>query len=181
MKNLFVLLLVFLTTGGLFAQRSGLERDGTVSVEPLFEDLMQPNAGGIFRGVSFDWTKAKVKELELTRSTSSIYKEDLDTELVVTTDMGADIMNFADITYTFDENGLYHIKVESYATSKQAADDVYNKIVAFFTKKLGAGILAEDGYLEFKGKSGSYNYIVAMENIEYEDSPGMYLFIYVSE
>ncbi|MEZ4979382.1 MAG: hypothetical protein R2772_08790 [Chitinophagales bacterium] len=180
MKNIFLSLMLLFVFTSAYAQRAGLDRGGAVSVEPLFQDLMQPDAGGVFRGVYFDWSKSKVKDFELTRSTSSLYKEDVETELVITTDMGADIMNFADITYTFDEKGLYHIKVESYATSKQAADDVYNKVVAFFTKKLGAGVLADDGYLEFKGKSGSYNYVVALENIEYEDSPGMYMYIYVN-
>ncbi|MCD8528837.1 MAG: hypothetical protein LRY27_02430 [Chitinophagales bacterium] len=45
----------------------------------------------------------------------------------------------------------------------------------YYTKKLGAGTLAEDGYLEFKGSYKSYKYTVAMQKLDYEDSPGLML------
>jgi hypothetical protein len=52
-------------------------------------------------------------------------------------------------------------------------------VVAHYTKKLGAGVVAEDGYLEFKGKFKTYTYVVALSKIDYEDSPGMYMYIYI--
>jgi hypothetical protein len=56
---------------------------------------------------------------------------------------------------------------------------VYDMVVAHYTKKLGAGVVAEDGYLEFKGKFKTYTYVVALSKIDYEDSPGMYMYIYI--
>ncbi|MCD8528892.1 MAG: hypothetical protein LRY27_02745 [Chitinophagales bacterium] len=151
------------------------EEDPTI----LFNDLVEPDAGGIFRGVSFDWTKEQVKTLELKRSTTDIYTDELDEELVVTTDMGAEAMNFADVSYFFDDKGLYSIEAETYSVTQEITDDVYAKVKDYYTNKLGAGTLAEDGYLEFKGSYKSYKYTVAMQKLDYEDSPGLMLYLYI--
>ena len=145
---------------------------------PKYTDLMEIESGGVFRGASFDMTKEAVYGYETERSTTSVYQDDPN-EFVITTDMGSDILNFADVTYKFDEEGLYHIKVETYATDAGAAEQLYQKIKSFYTGKYGAGVIAEDGYLEFKGSNRSHDYIVAIENLGYEDSPGMYLYFYI--
>jgi hypothetical protein len=153
---------------------------GQVNVDDQFNQLMELSSGGIFRGASFDMAKSDVLDIENSRNTTSVYKDEEDTELVITTDMGADIMNFADVTYTFDEQGLYHIGVESYAVSKSSADRVFDMVKSYYTNKLGTPTLAEDGFYEFYGKYSGYDYVIAIYNLEYEDSPGMEMYIYIN-
>lgn len=180
MKKFSLLFIALLGLSLTFGQRAGLERDGDVNVDELYNDLMELSSGGIFRGASFDMSKDKVKGIENARSTTSVYRDE-GNELVITTDMGPEILNFADVTYTFDSKGLYHIKVESYSMEKAEADEVYNKVKSHFTSKLGSPTLADDGYYEFYGKSGKYNYTVAIYNLDYEESPGMYMYMYISD
>ena len=153
---------------------------GQVNVDDQFNQLMELSSGGIFRGASFDMAKSDVLDIENSRITTSVYKDEEDSELVITTDMGADIMNFADVTYTFDEQGLYHIGVESYAVSKSSADRVFDMVKSYYTNKLGTPTLAEDGFYEFYGKYSGYDYVIAIYNLEYEDSPGMAMYIYIN-
>lgn len=153
---------------------------GQVNVDDQFNQLMELSSGGIFRGASFDMAKSDVLDIENSRITTSVYKDEEDSELVITTDMGADIMNFADVTYTFDELGLYHIGVESYAVSKSSADRVFDMVKSYYTNKLGTPTLAEDGFYEFYGKYSGYDYVIAIYNLEYEDSPGMAMYIYIN-
>jgi hypothetical protein len=138
----------------------------------LFNDLFQPNDGGLFRGADFDMSKDAVLALENSRSTSSIYKDEDPNELVITTDMGKEALNFADVTYYFDEQGLYSISVESYAISKEIADSVFEMVVEHLTKLYGEGELAEDGFLDFYGEGIN----VAVQNIDLEESFGMYIY-----
>lgn len=153
---------------------------GQVNVDDQFNQLMELSSGGIFRGASFDMAKSDVLDIENSRITTSVYKDEEESELVITTDMGADIMNFADVTYTFDEQGLYHIGVESYAVSKSSADRVFDMVKSYYTNKLGTPTLAEDGFYEFYGKYSGYDYVIAIYNLEYEDSPGMAMYIYIN-
>ena len=180
MKKLSVLFVAILSFTLSFGQRTGIERNGALSATELYNDLMEISSGGVFRGASFDMSKGQVLGIEDARSTTSVYRDE-DNELVITTDMGSDILNFADVTYTFDEKGLYHIKVESYGTEKTLADEVFGKVKSHFTNKLGSPKLAADDYYEFYGKSGKYNYTVAIYNLEYDESPGMYMYIYISD
>jgi len=180
MKKVIIIACSLFLSLQVFAQRDGINREGEVQVEDLFNDLIEPGTTqGIFRGVSFDLSKAAVKTIETNKTTTSVYSEDVETELIITTDMGDNILDFADITYTFDDQGLYHIKVETYGTDLKVSNKVYDMVVAYYTKKLGAGVMAEDGYLEFKGKFKTYTYVVALSKIDYEDSPGMYMYIYI--
>ena len=144
-----------------------------------FKELMELEDGGLFRGVNFDMTKEEVLKIENSRYTTSVYSDIVDSELVITTDMGEDILNFADVSYSFDNKGLYHIKVETYATASYIADDVYQLVKDYFSLKLGPPTLAEDGFYEFYGKYSGYDYVIAIYNLEYEDSPGMEMYFYI--
>lgn len=144
----------------------------------LFNDLLEPDAGGIYRGVDFDWTKEQVLTIEQRRSTVDVYVDDEPKELIITTDMGTHVMNFADVTYSFDENGLYSIEVETYVETEKASDDVYDLVKDYYTKKFGEGTVVYDGYLEFYGNNGEYDYVVAISKIEdLIGSYGMYIYI----
>lgn len=146
---------------------------------PRYNDLMLPTTSGVFRGVSFDMSKSKVTNMETSRSTVDIYQDETEDELIVTTDMGKEILDFADITYKFDEQGLYSIKVESYAVTFEGATEDFNMIIEHYTEKFGEPSIAEDGYYEFSATdnvSGN-DYSIAIKNIDdVEESFGMYMY-----
>lgn len=155
------------------------ENTRSTTTNPLFNDLMMPTAGGMFRGVEFDMSREKVYKLETSRSTITVFQDETDEELVLTTDMGKEVLDFADITYRFDEQGLYGIQVETYVTSLEKSTEVFDMIVAQYTEEFGEPTIAEDGYTEFDAyseKSG-YDYKISIKNLEdYEDSFGMYMY-----
>ena len=192
MKRIFLLVLA---AAFVFACSSPSESDETTVVDdvvettsdgnrsttnnPLFNDLMMPTSGGVFRGISFDMSKATVLDIETSRSTVDVYQDETDEELIVTTDMGKEILDFGDITYRFDDQGLYGIKVETYAVSLEGATEVFDMIIERYTAEFGEPNIAEDGYYEFTAtdeKSG-HDYSIAVKNIDdIEDSYGMYMY-----
>lgn len=146
---------------------------------PLYNDLMMPVSGQVFRGADFDMSRNEIYTLESNRSTVTLYSDENEEELIFTTDMGKDILNFADITYRFDEQGLYNIKVETYATSSKIADEVYHQIIEHYTSLYGEPTIAEDGYDEFYAvdKNTGYDYRISILNItDLEESFGMYMY-----
>lgn len=146
---------------------------------PLYNDLMLPSTEGVFRGTHFDMSRDEVYDMETVRSTVDVYKDEIEEELIVTTDMGKEILDFGDITYRFDEQGLYSIKVETYAVSLEGATEVFDMIVEHYTEEYGEPTVAEDGYTEFEAtdKSSGLDYSIALKNIDdVEESYGMYMY-----
>lgn len=155
--------------------------DGTRSTtnNPLYNDLMLPSTSGVFRGISFDMSKATVLDIETSRSTVDVFQDETPEELIITTDMGKEILDFGDITYRFDEKGLYSIKVETYAVSLAGATEVFKMIIDKYTKDYGEPTIADDGFYEFtaKDKKSGNDYSIAVKNIDdVEDSYGMYMY-----
>lgn len=146
---------------------------------PRYNDLMLPSTAGVFRGVSFDMAKSKVSSIETARSAVDIYQDETEDELIITTDMGKEILDFADITYKFDEQGLYSIKVETYAVSLESSTEDFNMIIEHYTEKFGEPTIAEDGFYEFSATdevSGN-DYSIAIKNIDdLEGTYGMYMY-----
>ena len=179
MKKIFFLAFVLLVSVKIQAQRSGLDRNGNFNIQPLIDDLFMNDKASLYRGVEFDMTKAEVKKLELARNTTSLYNED--STLVITTDLGEEILDFADISYSFDDEGLYHIGVEGYITTKEKANELYDKIESYLTNKYGEGEIADDGFYEIQVEGKKYDFIIAMLNITgVEDSYGFYLYFYIN-
>jgi hypothetical protein len=145
----------------------------------LYNDLMLPKTIGIFRGTSFGMTKASVLDIETSRSKVAVFKDENIEELIVTTDMGKVVLDFADITYRFDEKGLVSMKVKSYAVNLADATAVFNMIVEKYTKAFGEPSMVEDGFYEFSAtneRSGNA-YSIAIKNIDdVEERFGMYIY-----
>jgi len=160
----------------------GLFSCNTTTTNALFQDLMLPETEGVFRGIEFDMSKDQVKEIETSRETVEIFDDQSESSLIITTDMGPETLNFADITYDFDDKGLYAISVESYAVSLEAATEVFDMVIAEYTEKYGAPTIAEDGFSEFEATYGDTKFIVAVKNItDLEDSFGMYMYFDIIE
>ncbi|MEZ4929125.1 MAG: hypothetical protein R2777_03840, partial [Chitinophagales bacterium] len=135
-----------------------------------------------FRGIEFDMSKDEVKKIETSRGNVTIYRDETPEELIVTTDMGRNKSNFADITYSFDGQGLYSVTVESYTDTKENALEVFNEVKKYFTNKYGAPYEAEDGFSEYTIDGANKKYMIAVKNIDnVEDSFGMYIYIDITE
>ncbi len=149
----------------------------------LYNDLMLPGSGKLFRGVDFDMSRSDIKKIELARTACTETDSEKENQLIITTDMGSETLDFADIKYTFDEKGMYYIEVETYAITSEKSSYVYNKIKDYYSSSLGEGTLAEDGYLEFSSSNKNYKYQVAIKEINLdateteEATYGMYLLI----
>lgn len=147
----------------------------------LYEDLILPGSGGLFRGVGFDMSMKEVKKIEIERAKCSETDTEKDNQLIITTDLGLETLDFADIKYTFDKDGLFYIEAESYSITKEKSDFIFNKVKNFYTSSLGEGKIADDGYLEFFGATKKHKYQVALKKIilteeeEGNESFGMYL------
>lgn len=155
-----------------------------VTADPFLEmytDLMIPGSGLLFRGVDFDMSRTEVRKVEMNRSECSETDSEKENQLIITTDLGPETLDFADVKYTFDEKGLYFIEVETYAITEAKSNYLYNKVKDYYTASLGEGDFAEDGYLEFKGSNKNYSYQVAIKKIDLaateteEASYGMFL------
>ncbi|MCB9226149.1 MAG: hypothetical protein H6578_03095 [Chitinophagales bacterium] len=152
------------------------------SKNQLFLDLIRPETSGMFRGIEFDMSKDEVKKIETSRGNVTIYRDETPEELIVTTDMGRNKSNFADITYSFDGQGLYSVTVESYTDTKENALEVFNEVKKYFTNKYGTPYEAEDGFSEYTIDGANKKYMIAVKNIDnVEDSFGMYIYIDITE
>lgn len=148
----------------------------------LYEDLMLPETTGVFRGIDFNMSKSEVKAIETARKTITIYEDESENKLIVTTDMGPDKLNFGDITYDFDGKGLYGISVETYAKTLEDATAVFDLAVKEYTSKYGAPIVAEDGFTEFEAELNGSKFSIAIKNItDFDESFGMYMYFDVIE
>lgn len=145
----------------------------------LYTDLMLPTEEGVFRGISFNMPKSEVYDLEMSRSTVTIYSDDSDESLIITTDMGSEVLNFADVTYNFDDQGLYGISVQSYAVSLEAATEVFDLVIKRYTELHGKPTVDESGFSVFNAKDAvsGLDYSISVKNIvDLEDSYGIEMF-----
>lgn len=160
----------------------GLFSCDTSTKNALYEDLMLPKTEGIFRGVNFNMSKDEVKKIETARETVTVFEDESGDKFIVTSDMGPETLNFADITYNFDDQGLYGISVETYAKTIEEGTAVFDLIIAEYTAKYGAPTVAEDGFSEFSGESNGNKFDIAVKNIDdLEDSFGLYMYFDIQE
>lgn len=160
----------------------GLFSCNTTTKNVLYEDLMLPETEGVFRGIEFDMSKEQVTKIETSRETVDIFDDQSEGSLIITTDMGPETLNFADITYDFDEKGLYAISVETYAKTPEEATEVFDLVIKEYSSKYGAPTIAEDGFSEFKAENANSKFNIAVKNItDLEDSFGMYMYFDIVE
>jgi hypothetical protein len=137
----------------------------------LFNDLFLPAQGGFIRGVDFGMDRAAILAIEEKIEKSVVFKDEDDVELVITTDMGRDVMNFGDITYLFEDGELYAIIIETYLISPETSEGVFQHVIDYLNTKYGEGMVAEDGFVDYV----TDNLLIAVRNFDIEDSYGMYM------
>lgn len=180
MKKMYFIGLLFLTLSCKNAtdKLAGLTKSND-PIDIMFNDLMQPEAGGMFRGLDFDMDIVTVEKVELARKTSTKNNSEKEGELFITTDLGKEVLDFADLKYNFDDKGLYVLSAEGYITTEEKSKAFYKKLSDYYTTKHGAGKLAADGYMDFEGKTDKMSYQVSLKEINYpptETEKGSYGF-----
>jgi hypothetical protein len=149
--------------------------DGKESFEVLFNDLFLPGSGGVFRGVNFEDSRAAITELETSRKTITVLNDDSDYYVSFTSDMGKEVLNFADIEYSVDDMGMYGVSVETYAIDKETADAILKLTLDYLTDLYGESEVASDGFYEFSSEDDGVIY--AVKDIGFEESYGMQIYI----
>ena len=175
MKKILIPILGLLLFTTLNAQQRA---NTTIDAKPLFEDLILPDVDGIFRGVDFNMSKSQVLKIE-NRETTSIYADE-EIKLIITSDMGADFNNFADIYYWFDENGLDYIELETYAISGELSVATFEMVKDYYTQKMGKHSINENGFMEFHGKHNGQHYTIEIDYVDIANEYGMYIYIHTA-
>lgn len=151
--------------------------------EKLFLDFIMPSSDNVFRGIAFDMSREEVKAIELARNTTALRKSEKVDELIIECNMGSEVLDFVDITYYIDNEGVYALDAETYVITPQKSTYVFNKVKEFYSAKLGKYTLADDGYYDFKGFANDYKYKLSIKQVDFpptgeeEGSYGMYLLI----
>ena len=116
----------------------------------MFTEFMMIDGKSVFRGVNFDMTEDEVKKIEHSYETSRENSSEKMQELFFEVDLSEELLDFADIRYSFDEKGLFFINVESYLTSPEKSKSFYKNLESYFNSAYGKGEYADDGFLEFE-------------------------------
>ena len=181
MKKLLLIMLlplaIFTACGdsGSSSTETTASEDGKESFEVLFNDLFLPGSGGVFRGVNFEDSRAAITELETSRKTITVLNDDSDYYVSFTSDMGKEVLNFADIEYSVDDMGMYGVSVETYAIDKETADAILKLTLDYLTDLYGESEVASDGFYEFSSEDDGVIY--AVKDIGFEESYGMQIYI----
>lgn len=150
--------------------------------EIMYDDFMLLETGKMFRGVDFNMTMSEVRKIERARPTARENSSEKMDELFFEVDLSKEILDFADVKYSFAADGLYFISAEAYFTNEKKSEAFYKQLKAHYTSKYGEGELADDGYLEFNYTEDKKNVLLAIKDINYPPTatdPGSYGFFLV--
>lgn len=166
--------LLFLT---LFLCANSQPVQNMPSSQNTFNQIFQPNKGGVFRGIYFNLNKDQIKAHEFE---THIYAEDTNF-VVYTVYLNSKESEFADIYYDFDEKGLYSINIETYLEQDTSADNLFKAASRFFTTRYGAGATMTDGYTVWKtvDNASGMNYEIAIINVSSREDAGLMFELYV--
>ena len=151
--------LIFLSLLLIFGCKDSEEKKSKAAIASLdnedpylkmFTEFMMIDGKSVFRGVNFDMTEDEVRKVEHSYATSRENSSEKMQELFFEVDLTSELLDFADVRYSFDEKGLYFINVESYLTSPEKSKSFYKNLESYFTKAFGEGVFADDGFLEFE-------------------------------
>lgn len=103
----------------------------------------------LFRGINFDMTSEEVRKIERLFPTSRENASEKERELFFEVDLSEELLDFADLRYSFDEQGLYLINVSAYVTTEEKAFALNRYLNEYLSLRYGPATLAEDGFYEY--------------------------------
>lgn len=132
-----------------------------------FNQVLSHEDGGILRGIEFNMSIEEVKELEAAADEFFEYDSE---HLRATYYIGSE--NYvADIYYSFDEDGLYKIIVETFLTDQNNALDWVDDADEYYRKKFGEPYV-NDGQMTWFVPTDDQNYKVKVEDISLPNDAG---------
>jgi hypothetical protein len=123
---------------------------GGGSHSELYNHIMK-GTSGIFRGADMGMSIDDVKKLE----DAAMLTDDEEDYLYYDYNLGGD--DSYTVSYTFYDEALVDMEVQTYIDSKENAAKLFTEMKATFDEKYGNGTLADDGYTVWKGKAGNGN------------------------
>jgi hypothetical protein len=182
MRNLLLIISLGLFTLPLWAQETPtIPQDGSnLSATEMVDRIVEWEKGRVFRGISFNASYESVFGKE---EDQSLYEEEAPLYFTISVDLDYNLIEFADITYDFDEKGLFYITVEGYMGTVERTESMVDIMSKEYTKRFGEPALADDGFLVWQGfdRSSGYNYEVAILDFSTPSDPGFILELYALE
>lgn len=174
MKNYLGLLVVlFFVSCTNEAVKETTSKNTTETSEPksnfeiMFDDFMLLDEAKMFRGIDFNMTISEVRKIERSRATTQENSSEKMDELFFEVDLSKEILDFANLKYSFAAKGLYFISAEAYFTNEKKSQSFYNRLETYFKTKYGAGEIADDGYLEFSVTEKKKNILIAIKEVNF--------------
>lgn len=153
-----------------------VDRRPLTSCVDMLQPVIEPDKGGLLRGVGFGMSKTNVKDIE---QVQPLVDEDLKviyTEAVNNSN-GSTIS--AQLTYDFDHNKLLDmISVDYFADTDHTAELIFQEYLSYFNARFGAGQEDEDGYTYwdavYHDATGTpMGYKLYLKNISKRDDAGV--------
>lgn len=154
--------------------------DDGPSPSEMVEMIMGSSNRKVSRGLHFNMPFEQVKEAE---SGLELYEQAEPFFFTVSLDVYEKYLEFVDITYDFDEKGLYYITMEGYLATMERTEKLVDEFRHRFTKRYGKSKMAEDGFEVWQGldKVSNFYYEVAILNFSGFEDPGFILEFYALE
>jgi hypothetical protein len=173
--SLLLLGLFFLLNNAVFAQLD----DGPSATE-MVDIIMGKSNRSVCRGLHFNLPYEEVKNAE---SGLELYEFSEPYYFTVSLDIYEDYLEFVDITYDFDEKGLYYISMEGYMATIERAGNLVDEFRHRFSQRFGKSNMAEDGFEVWQGldKESNFYFEVAILNFSGFEDPGFILEFYALE
>lgn len=130
-----------------------------------FDDFMIIEEGKLFRGLNFNLTMSEVRKIERVRAAAQEKSSEKMDELFFEVDLTKEILDFANVKYSFAADGLYFISAEGFFINEKMSLSFFQQLKSFFEMQYGKGDLAEDGYLEFETKVDKKEILIAIKEV----------------
>lgn len=155
-----------------------VDRKPLSSCANMLHPIIEPDKGGLLRGVGFGMSKSHVKELE---QVELIKEEDLKVIYKEAVKSSENKEVSAILTYDFDHNKLLDIiSIDYFATDALTADLIFQEYVSYFNARFGEAAEDEDGYLVWEAVYNSQSgvpvsYHLYLKNISKREDAGVSL------
>ena len=155
-----------------------VDRKPLSSCADMLHPIIEPDKGGLLRGVGFGMSKSLVKELE---QVELLKEEDLKVVYREAIKSIEDKEVSAVLTYDFDHNKLLDvISIDYFADNALTADLIFQEYVSYFNARFGEASEDEDGYLVWEAVYNSQSgvpvsYHLYLKNISQREDAGVSL------
>ena len=120
------------------------------SQKEYFDEIVKPKRGGVYRGMYFNYTQKEVLNTEKGLHPYNVSENDIDYKI----DLSA--RDSLKIFYNFNNGYLYKIDSEIHISKSILRKNVFNKILKFYSNKLGEPTVSEKKYYTWQLSENHY-------------------------